>query len=241
MHVVGVEFVIVALALFVGAIVQGSLGFGMVLVAFPVLVIIEPELLPQTTLIVGLPIILGLAWRHRGGTNWREVGLVTLGRLPGIAIAVLILSFASSRTIGLLAGGAVLGAVGLSFWAPAVPRTTPNLLLAGVVSAVFGTTVSIGGPPLALLFQHEAGPRLRSTMTAIMLFGAPLSLVILTLSGNVDGTDLRTGLALMPFSMLGGYISRWTIPYIDARLRPVILSVCAFGAIIAIIRLGVSG
>ncbi len=241
MHVVGVEFVIVGLALFVGAVVQGSLGFGMVLVAFPVLVVMEPALLPQTTLIVGLPIIFGLAWRHRGGTDWREVGIVTVGRLPGIAIAVLILSLASSRTIGLLAGGAVLGAVALSFWAPKVPRTTPNLLLAGTVSAVFGTAVSIGGPPLALLYQHEEGPKLRSTMTAIMLFGAPLGLVVLTLSGNVDGTDLRTGVALAPFSMLGGYLSRWTIPYIDARLRPVILSICAFGAIVAIVRLTVSG
>jgi uncharacterized membrane protein YfcA len=241
LHVVGVEFVIVALALFVGAIVQGSLGFGMVLFAFPVLVVAEPELLPQTTLIVGLPIILGLAWRHRGGTVWSEVGIVTLGRLPGIAIAIAILSLASSRTIGLLAGVTVLGAVAVSFWAPAVPRTTRNLLLAGVVSSVFGTSVSIGGPPLALVFQHEAGPRLRSTMTAIMLFGAPLSLFILALSGKIDSTDLRTGVALAPFSMLGGYCSRWAIPYIDARLRPIILSTCAFGAFIAIVRLVVSG
>ena len=84
MHVVGVEFVVVAMALFAGAIVQGSLGFGMVLVMFPVLVIAEPELLPQTRLIVALPMMLGLAWRHRGGAVWREVGLVTLGRPRGI-------------------------------------------------------------------------------------------------------------------------------------------------------------
>ncbi len=239
MHVEGVELVIVALALFLGAVVQGSLGFGMVLVSFPVLVITEPELLPQTTMIVALPMILSLAWRHRGGAVWRDVGIVTLGRLPGIGLAILILSVASARAIGLMAGATVLAAVALSFWAPAVPKTTPNLLMAGVVSALFGTSVSIGGPPLALLFQHEAGPRLRSTMTSIMLFGGPLSLLFLAVSGNVDRTDVRTGIALAPFSILGSYCSRWVIPYIDDRLRPTILSICAFGAIVAMIRLSI--
>ena len=241
MHVIGVEFVVVALALFAGALVQGSLGFGMVLVAFPVLVITEPELLPQTTMIVALPMIVSLAWRHRGGAIWRDVGLVTFGRLPGIALAIGILSIASPRAIGLLAGATVLGAVAVSFWAPAVPKTTSNLVLAGVVSAVFGTAVSIGGPPLALLFQHEAGPRLRSTMTSIMVFGAPLSLFFLTLTGQVDGTDLRTGLALAPFSIVGSYSARWAIPYVDHQLRPIILTVCAVGAIIAMARLVVAG
>jgi len=241
MHVVGIEFVVVALALCVGAMVQGSLGFGMVLVSFPVLVITEPELLPQTTMIVAVPMVLGLAWHHRGGAVWRDVGLITLGRLPGIGLAIFILSVASARTIGLLAGVTVLAAVAVSFWAPAVPKTTPNMLFAGVISALFGTSVSIGGPPLALLFQHEAGPRLRSTMTSIMLFGGPLSLAFLALSGKVDGTDLRTGLALAPFSVIGSYSSRWVIPYVDEKLRPIILSICALGAILAIIRLTVAG
>lgn len=241
MHVVGIEFAIVAFALCLGAMVQGSLGFGMVLVSFPVLVITEPELLPQTTLIVALPMVLSLAWRHRGGAVWRDVGLVTLGRIPGIGFAIVILSVASARAIGLMAGVTVLAAVAVSFWAPAVPKTRPNLVLAGVISALFGTSVSIGGPPLALLFQHEAGPRLRSTMTSIMLLGGPLSLAILALTGNVDGTDLRTGLALAPFSVIGSYSSRWVIPYVDERLRPIILSICAFGAVVAIVRLVVTG
>lgn len=241
MHVVGIEFAIVALALCLGAMVQGSLGFGMVLVSFPVLVFTEPELLPQTTMIVALPMILSLAWRHRGGAVWRDVGLITLGRLPGIGLAILILSVASSRTIGLMAGATVLAAVALSFWAPAVPKTTPNMLAAGVVSALFGTSVSIGGPPLALLFQHEQGPRLRSTMTSIMLFGGPLSLVFLALTGKVEAIDVRTGLALAPFSVIGSYSSRWVIPYVDDRLRPIILSVCAFGAVVAMLRLLIAG
>lgn len=236
----GIEFMVVAVALFIGAIVQGSLGFGMVLVSFPLVVFTEPELLPQTTMIVAIPMVLTLAWRHRGPAVWREVGLLTLGRIPGITLAVLILSVASARSIGLLAGATVLAAVAISFWAPAVPRTTTNLLAAGTVSALFGTAVAIGGPPLALMFQHEEGARLRSTMTAVMLFGAPLSLSVLALTGQVSMVDLRTGLALMPCSILGSYSARWVIPHVDDRLRPIVLGVCAFGAVVAMVRLGFS-
>lgn len=238
MHVVGLEFVIIATALFLGAIVQGSLGFGMVLMAFPALVLVDPELLPQTTLLVSLPMVLYMAWLHRGRADWREVVILTSGRLPGFVLAILILGAISARSIALIAGSVVLLAVALSFRAPEVPRNTFTLAFAGTVSAVFGTTVSIGGPPIALLYQHAEGPRLRSTMSLLLLFGGPLSLVALAFSGNISATDLRTGLALMPFSLFGSYSAKWVIPWFDQRLRPIVLTVCAVGAAVAMIRLG---
>jgi len=69
----------------------------------------------------------------------------------------------------------------------------------------------------------------------------PLSLTILALSGNVGATDARTGLALTPFTVVGSYSSRWVIPYVDEQLRPIILSICAFGAVVAIVRLLIAG
>lgn len=238
MHVVGLEFAIIATALFLGAIVQGSLGFGMILVAFPALVLIEPELLPQTTLLVALPMVLFMAWRHRGRADWKEVAILTSGRIPGFVLAIVILGAISARTLALVAGSVVLLAVALSFRAPEVPRNPLTLALAGTFSALLGTTVAIGGPPIALLYQHAAGPRLRSTMSLLLLFGGPFSLIALALSGNISATDVRTGLALMPFSLLGAYSAKWVIPWFDKRLQPIVLTVCAVGASVAMIRLG---
>ena len=239
MHVEGLEFVIIAVALFTGATLQGTLGFGMTMLAFPALVLIEPALLPQTTLIVSLPLVFYLAYRNWGDADLREVAILTSGRVPGLILAVVIIERVSQTALALSAGFVVLLGVGLSLWAPAVKRTTPTLLAAGTVSALFGTTVSIGGPPLGLLYQHEAGPRLRSTISLLMVFGAPVSFLFLALSGNVSGVDLRTGLALMPFGLAGSYSSRWVIPLFDQRLRPIVLSVCALAAVLAMARVAI--
>lgn len=241
MHVEGLDFVLVFGALFAGAVLQGTLGFGMVLLAFPALVIIEPELLPQTTLIVAMPMIFGLAIRNRGNADWGEIGMITLGRVPGIVAAVVIVDQISARTLSLGAGVTVLLAVAASLWAPALPRTKPILLMVGAVSSLFGTAVSIGGPALGLVYQHEEGPAFRGTLTKLMLSGAPLSFAALAVAGQVSSTDVRTGLALIPASVAGSYSARFVIPWFDERLRPIVLGVCALAAVIAMARVALMG
>ncbi len=236
MHITGWAFFVVALALFVGAILQGVIGFGMIVLAFPVLIMVEPILIPQTTLICAFPMVFVMAWRSRGHSDWPEVGWFSLGRIPGYVGALVILSMLSRSQLTLLGGISVLIAVTVSLWAPAIKRTKAALLIGGSISALFGTAMGIGGPPIGILYQNETGQRLRSTVSLQMLFGAPASLAILLIAGKVDGTDLRTGLALLPFSLGGNYTSKWVIPHFDQRLRPLILTVCGLAAVFAIGR-----
>ncbi len=240
MHIQGLEFVVVALALFLGAMLQGSLGFGMTMFAFPALILVEPALLPQTILIVSVPMVLSVAYRNRGAANWREVAWITSGRVPGLVLAVFILGVASKNAVAIGAGAVVLLAVALSLWAPALPRTRFNLFVTGTIASLFGTAVSIGGPPLGLLYQHEEGRRLRSTISLLMLFGAPLSLVFLAATGNVSSTDVRTGVALIPAGVIGSYCARWLIPWTDKRLRPIVLTICAVAAMLALARVALT-
>lgn len=236
MHIVGIAFVAVALAMFIGAMVQGVIGFGMVVVAFPVLISVEPALVPQTTMISAIPMIATVAWRNRGESEWGEIGWLTLGRVPGYVGAVILLATLSRDLLSILGGLCVLGAVAASLWAPALKRTTPALLVGGFISALFGTAISIGGPPIGLLYQNEKGSKLRSTISLQMLFGAPVSVLVLVLAGRVSSADISTGLALLPFTLAGSYSAKWVIPHFDDRLRPVILGVCGFAATIVIAR-----
>ena len=236
MHVTGWAFLLVALALFVGAILQGVIGFGMIVLAFPVLIMVEPILIPQTTLICAMPMVLVMAWRSRGHSDWSEVGWFSLGRVPGYAGALVILTMLSQTQLSLLGGSSVLVAVTISLWAPAIKRTKPALLVGGSISALFGTAMGIGGPPIGILYQNETGQRLRSTVSLQMLFGAPASLAVLLLASKISTTDMRTGLALLPFTLGGNYTSKWVIPHFDQRLRPLILGVCGLAAVFAIGR-----
>ncbi|MDA3038102.1 MAG: sulfite exporter TauE/SafE family protein [Actinomycetota bacterium] len=236
MHVVDLAFALVASAMLVGAVVQGCVGFGMIVIAFPVLVVVEPALMPQTILVVSLPITLLNAFTNFGGAEYREVGWISLGRIPGLAGGLLLLGMADRSTLALGGGLVVLVAVALSVWAPRLPRNVPTMLAVGSISALFGTAIGIGGPPLGLLYQHETGQRLRSTISLVMLTGAPISLILLAAIGDLSRVDVQTGAALVPFAVVGSLLAPRFAPGFDDRIRKAVLSICAAAAVIAMAR-----
>ncbi len=71
MHVELGGLIAVGLAMFVGAVVQGSLGFGSIVTAFSVIVLVDPVLLPQAILISTLPILFIVFVRSRQDVDWR--------------------------------------------------------------------------------------------------------------------------------------------------------------------------
>lgn len=236
MHVVDLAFVVVSLALFAGAILQGCIGFGMVVLAFPILVIVDPALLPQTVLIASLPTIVINAVRNWGKADFGEVSWLMAGRVPGLIGGVLLVRVADRALLAVAGGLIVLGAVALSIWAPRVQRTKPNLFAAGTVSALFGTAIGIGGPPLGLLYQHESAARLRGTISVLMITGAPLSLLLLWAADEVSRVDLATGSALAPITILGTLVAPRFMPLLDDRIRLTVLLVCGLAAVAAITR-----
>src|SRR3546814_12821285 len=65
--------IVAALATFVGATIQGSLGFGMNLVTVPALALVLPEALPVAVITLGLSISIGML-RHEHPALDREIG-----------------------------------------------------------------------------------------------------------------------------------------------------------------------
>ncbi len=236
MLVTGWAFVAVAAALFGGGVVQRCVGFGMVVSAFPVLAMVEPALVPRSTLVAGAAVATYNAWLSRGAVPWREVGWLLLGRLPGLAIGLWALSRMSPTTIAVTGGVVVIGSVIASLTAPAIARNRATLALTGTVSSIFGVTLSIGGPFLSLLYQREDGERVRSVMSFMMLTAGPVNLALLFAAGQMQPVDVRTGLALMPFAFAGLWVGALALPWVDERIRPIILWICVFATAIALTR-----
>ena len=212
----------------------------MIVLAFPVLIVVNPELMPQTVLITGIPTIALNIVRNWGEADYREVGWLAAGRVPGLLAGTLLVVAVDRSYLALAGGFVVLAAVALSLWAPKVQRTTSNLFAAGTISALFGTAIGIGGPPLGLLYQHETGGRLRGTVSLLMVTGSPLSILLLSMAGEFSQTDLRTGLALTPFTIAGNLSAPRFIPWFDERVRVVVLVVCAFAATVAMARVAMT-
>jgi uncharacterized membrane protein YfcA len=113
------------------------------------------------------------------------------------------------------------------------PRPTPAALLgAGLVSGVSGTAASIGGPPVALLYQDQTGPQVRATMAAYFTAGTVLSLAGLLVGGQVGGEDVVAAGALLPFVVAGFLLSGPARRLLDRGwVRPAVLAVSIAGAV----------
>ncbi len=131
----------------------------------------------------------------------------------------------------------VLVVVALTVRTITLPVTRTSLLTAGFVSGVTGTATSIGGPPMALLYQHRDPRQLRCTLAVYFLVGAGLSLAGLALDGTLHSRELYVALALCPALGLGFGASR----LLHRRVDPVTPGwgsslVCALGSLVLLIR-----
>jgi hypothetical protein len=137
----------------------------------------------------------------------------------------------SPQVFALLVGLGVLICVPLSLlsWRPR-PRSG-SLLLAGLVSGAGGTAASIGGPPLALLYQEAAGPRVRGTIGGYFVLGSVISLAALAAAVLVTGESLTRTAALAPFVLIGFALSGPVRRVLDnGWTRRAVLSVAAASA-----------
>jgi hypothetical protein len=90
---------------------------------------------------------------------------------------------------------------------------------------------------MALVYQHEKGPRARGTMSAIFIVGTIISVTGLWWAGKFGVVELVLGLLLMPAVVAGFAISRYTAAWLDARhTRPAILAVSALSALVILGR-----
>jgi len=232
-----VTFGLASLVVAAGAALQGAIGFGLGVFAVPLLLLFVPSLVPGPLLASSLLLTVLLAHHDRAGINWRDLAWALSGRSVGIAAAALLLATVSPRAMALWSGGLVLFAVGLSASGLHVQPAPRSLLAAGTLSGVLGTAVSIGGPPIALLYQRETGPRLRGTLAAFFLIGVAMSLVGLRAAGRFGLTELRLAGFLLPGVLVGFLVSRRLGHLLDRGFtRPAILVVSALSSLLVIGR-----
>jgi uncharacterized membrane protein YfcA len=229
--------IIGGLAVFVGAIVQGAVGFGLGLVAVPVLVLLEPAVMPGAIQVVNmtLPLFtLAAEWRR---VDWRGIGFAVLGRLPGSAIGALIVVYISVYTLGVLVGVMVLVAVGLTARAVSLPRNGFTMTGAGFVSGITGTATGIGGPPIALIYQTAKGPEIRATLAMFFFLSAAQSLAILALVDHLPARALAVGACLIVPMIAGFLVSGPLRRYLDGgKVRVAVLVVASLSALTLIVQ-----
>ncbi|WP_309131303.1 sulfite exporter TauE/SafE family protein [Brevibacterium sp.] len=235
------HYTVIGLVVLSSSCLQGSIGFGLGMITAPVLVLLRPDLLPSALLLLAVLTSLTAFLRERSDVDWALVGWGLLGRLPGIAVGTAAVVLLPQTGLSILLALTVIGGVAFSLvgWSPAA--TNRNMAFASGVSGIFGTATSIGGPPIALVLRSLDPSPMRSTMSAYFTLGTILSLTGLTLSGEVTTTHLTAAATLLPFMIVGLWLSNFVIRRADRRLLYRI-AVCAsiVGALLVIGEAGLA-
>ncbi len=230
------QWCIALAAVFVGSCAQGSFGFGLGVTAAPVLAIINGDFIPGSLLMVATLLTALVAFRERSALAWRPVGWAMVGRVPGSLLGTWAVVVLPERDLILLFAVLVLVGVGLSLAGWSVEPHRRALLSAGAASGFMGSITSIGGPPMALLYQHRSGRELRSSLSLFFLFGSTVSVTLLAVSGELHRADVSRALALVPAMLLGFVASHWATRWLDGgRMRPWLLGFSASTALILLI------
>lgn len=223
-----------------GAAVQATIGLGMAVLAAPILALIDPEFLPVTTIVMVLPLSIGVARRERQHIEWRDAGIALCGRLPGVVLGSLLLASTGSGVVRLLVGISVLLAVVTSVTSFRVTTSTRNLIVAGLASGFSGTTAGIGGPPIAIAYQHEKPSTTRATLAAFFGLGSIISFAGLAAVGEVHQRHLALCALLLPGVLIGLALSKPVISrFPEHRVRSALLATCSFSAVLLLIETAV--
>jgi uncharacterized membrane protein YfcA len=221
----------------VGALVHGAVGMGLGLVAAPVLLMIDPVFVPGPMLCCALFLTLLMINRERRAVDLFGLTWGIVGRLIGTAIASLLLVRLPEGATSVVAAALILAAVVLSLLGLDVEPNQGLLIGAGTVSGIMSTLASVGGPPLALLYQRQRGPRLRATLSGFFILGTVISLIGLALVGNFGLPEIKATALLLPAIVVGFLLSSPALPLLDrGYTRTAVLLVSAASSLVLLVR-----
>jgi uncharacterized membrane protein YfcA len=225
-------FVVIAVAVLLGAAIQGAIGFGMNLVSVPVFALVAPEVLPVAAIILGIPISITMLRHEHADLDRSGLGWLIGGRVPGTVVGAWFVAVASTTSLRIAVALFVLAIVAASVAAPAIPVRPGTQVGAGAVSGITGTTAGIGGPPVALLYQRHPGPAMRSTLAATFFVGTFLSLGMLGVTGSIEWHAVVVGAVLAPVVLAGTLIGRRFHGMLERGwLRPAVLAFSVVSAL----------
>ena len=220
-----------------GGAAQSALGFGAAFTTVPALALLAPRLLPGALIVAVVPLSVAMILRQRQGLDYRAVGRITLGRLPGIVVGALVVAALDVRALTVLVAVLLLLAVMAAVRGWELEVTGPREVVAGAVSGMTGTAAGLGGPPLAMLYRNKTGEMLRPTLASVWLVGSPLSLTALALVGSLTRPQVQAGIVMAGATLVGLTLAApFVLRMEDRTLRSLILAWAAVGSVAALVR-----
>ncbi len=233
-----IEIILAMFAVGLGALTQGSVGFGFAMVAAPLLMLIDVNFVPGPVILAAFFTALFVSIRDGRNGSLSAIKFAIVGRIVGNLFGAALVAYLSKDKFTIIFGVLVIIAVLISISGIHIKVNTKNLITAGFLSGFMGTTVSISGPPVALLFQNEKGPKFRSILGLFFMIGILLSIPSLAIMGQFGMQELFLGLLLLPGVVVGFLVSKFFISKLDKHsIRPYVLGLSSISGLLAILKI----
>ncbi len=221
------------------AAAQAVSGFGMALVAVPLLaLVVGPAPAVAATTVVALVLTTGATVLERAHVEWPIAGRLAAAGLLGMPLGYLVLSRVAERPLRLAIAVVLLVLVGVLATGVRVPAGRAGQWGAGALSGVLLTSTGMNGPPLVVLL-HSRGldpRRFRGTLQATFCAQGVAAVAVFAATGLVGPTAgvLAVGGALgVPLGWwAGNRLFGWLPP---ERFRVVVLGMLAALAVASLV------
>jgi uncharacterized membrane protein YfcA len=236
------EILVATIAMFVGAIVAGTAGFGMGMTASPfLLLVLDPQTVVVVTNAMGIVVFTVVLYQSRRALPLKEMSVIAAAGLAGTPVGVFVLSTMSPNLLRI--GISVL----IMLTAIAVVTNAGTLLgrsrrLGPVVGFVVGSIIAafgIGGPlmVLYLLARGWSSQMLRASMSFFFLINMSTGVVGYAVTGlytkeRVIMTLIVAVPVLLGFSLAGLLLKRLN----EDTFRRGVIAVIVFTSTIILAR-----
>ena len=241
------ELTLLALLAFAGSFIQALTGFALGLIVMGTAGLLGLASIPFLAAVVSMISMANGAWvlgRHPRAIDWPQLGWMTLGLAPMIALGMALLAWMNAAVPVLLQqllGVVILAAAAVLFFRPH-PLHRPSGAMAGLLSGaaggVLGGLFSTAGPPIVFHIYRQPWDmgRIRSTLLAIFFLSTLLRLVVQILRGEFEPAMLEAAAwCLFPVllaAQLGARLTRHVPIKLMRRLAFVLLAASGLGLLL---------
>jgi uncharacterized membrane protein YfcA len=226
------ELIYFAAIITLACFVQAVAGFGLPMIATPVLVALFGirAAVPLMAIII-LELQIFMIIRYHMALNIRTVWRISVAAVLGIPIGVLFLSRIPEAITITLLGLILIFYVLYSLFnlpVPALNRPTWAYFI-GFLSGVGGGAYNIAAPPIIIYADTQRwGPELfKANLQGCFLIITVVAILTHSLSGNVTGDILQKSLITLPFVLVGAlagfYLDRFINPAVFRKIVLVLL------------------
>lgn len=216
------DLIIPCLAIFIASFMQSITGFGLAIIATPLLIIsYDAKFVVILLQFIALCSNFVQSVQLYRDINKKLVLYLTIGALVGQPIGLYIYDTVSSATLKIIVSAAILlFLILMKFFNAKIPESNRNSGITGFLSGILATTTSMSGPPLVmyLAYTKQNPTVIRATCVLYFFLINVTALIAFYLNGEPLLAAAKESLFLLPALALGLVGGSLVFKHVSAEL-----------------------